>query len=120
MLDDILWLQSHHFEHVGHWSRASNKLQRYVDIQRVPGIYAFAVDGTLCYIGKATRLRSRLRGYNRSLGPELETRPFRKAHKGISEKIAGDESVDVWVYYHAHLLLPLKHRTRLPCLIARR
>ena len=53
------------------------------------------IDGTLWYLGKAARLRSRLRGYNRSLAVETD-RPFRRAHHGILAAWRADQIVDVW------------------------
>jgi hypothetical protein len=68
----------------------------------IPGVYAFVVDGRIFYIGKATRLRSRLRGYNRSLwSPERIRKELRRAHRGIGKTVKADGIVDVWIYEHS-------------------
>ena len=93
--EDIRWLETNGFRRVGHWSRPLPKLQR-EPLDRVPGVYAFVVDGELRYLGKADRLRSRVRAYNRSFA-ELIKRAPRKAHVGIRDTWNLDKTVEVWV-----------------------
>jgi excinuclease UvrABC nuclease subunit len=97
----LAWLATEQFKHTGLWSSGAKKLHRSDPIEPVAGIYAFVVDGTIVYIGKATRLRSRVRAYNRSLAPETNKRPFRRAHLGIREMLDRIKQVDVWVFDHA-------------------
>jgi len=97
-MTDLEWLVSNGFERVGCWAKPAQKLLRTPEgdeLRRKPGIYAFIIDGTLWYLGKAARLRSRLRGYNRSLAVETN-RPFRRAHRGILAAWRVDQIVDVW------------------------
>jgi excinuclease UvrABC nuclease subunit len=101
-MSDVQWLIDAGFQHVGRWSSQSNRLQRLTTIVKSPGVYAFVVNGDLFYLGKATRLRSRLRQYNRALLPPSETRPFRTAHKGIRAIVQSLGNVDVWVFKHSN------------------
>ena len=97
-MTDLEWLVSNGFERVGCWGKPSPKLLRTPagdELRRKPGICEFIVNGTLCYVGKAARVRSRLRGYNRSLAVETN-RPFRRAYRGILAAWCAGQIVDVW------------------------
>ena len=98
-MSDIEWLREREFRHAGHWSAPDAKLQRLAPIEAHTGIYAFVVDGTIVYIGKATRLRSRLRQYNRALGPATP-RGFRQVHRGLQDSWNGQVTIDVWIHRH--------------------
>jgi excinuclease UvrABC nuclease subunit len=99
MPDDIAWLKDRGFEPVGRWSGLSNKLEHLTRIARAPGVYVFVVNGMIRYIGKASRLRSRLRQYNRSF--KHSERPLRRSHRGISEIVEDRGAVDVWVFNYS-------------------
>jgi excinuclease UvrABC nuclease subunit len=60
------WLLAKGFVLVGSWSDQASKLDAR-SLERAPGIYAYVVGERIRYIGKATRLRSRVRSYNRAL-----------------------------------------------------
>ena len=98
-MSDLAWLTERGFKHVGDWTHSYAKLRRSFPIKASCGIYAFVVNDIIVYIGKATRLRSRLRQYNRAFGPET-ARGFRKVHLGLKEQLESQKTVDVWVYYH--------------------
>ena len=95
----VAWLLANGFQPIGCWSAASPKLQRLIDLQKNPGVYAFVVNDRFVYIGKATNIRGRLRGYNRSLLPEPSP-PFRMVHQMIRETVQADGTVEAWVHMH--------------------
>jgi excinuclease UvrABC nuclease subunit len=99
-MSDTQWLTNAGFKRVGCWSSQSNKLQHLVVIAKSPSVYTFVVNRELFYLGKATRLRSRLRQYNRALSAPSESRPFRAAHKGIGAVVKSRDNVEVWVFEH--------------------
>ena len=87
-MTDLEWLVSNGFERVGCWARPAPKLLRTPtgdELRRQPGIYAFIIDGTLRYLGKAAHIRSRLRGYNRSLA--VETTGRSAGHIAVSSQL---------------------------------
>ena len=97
-MTDLEWLVSNGFERVGCWGKPASKLLRKPagdELRRKPGIYEFIVNGTLCYVGKAARVRSQLRGYNRSLAVETN-RPLRRAYRRILAAWCAGQIVDVW------------------------
>ncbi len=97
--DHLAWLLTNGFQSIGCWSADSSKLQRQIDLQKRPGVYAFVVNDRIAYIGKATNIRGRLRGYNRSLLPEPSP-PFRLVHQMIRETIEANGIVEAWVHMH--------------------
>ena len=94
----MAWLDANDFTHIGCWVHGEVKLQRHILIKPLPGIYAYVVDWRVRYIGRADRLRGRVRAYNRSLLPQGKRR-FRKVHRGISGIVTAKGVVDVWVHY---------------------
>ena len=63
-----------------------------------PGVYAWRVNGAVVYVGKATKLRSRLRGYRNNVRKISDGRPyrrgepegFRRIHRALAEaRMAG-------------------------------
>ena len=84
------------FGRVGWWSAPGLKLQHDVRIPALPGFYAYVVEGRLRYIGKAARLRSRTRSYNRALRPPT-SREFRNVHRGIAKAWREEKTVEVYV-----------------------
>jgi excinuclease UvrABC nuclease subunit len=98
-VSDLDWLNKKGFRRIGRWTDVVAKLERFERLEREPGVYAFVVDGQLRYLGKATSLRSGLRGYNRSLKPETK-RGFRKVHKRILETVMDGTIVEVWIWRH--------------------
>ena len=84
MPGDFVWLENHQFRRYGSWKPGGGKLQRGDLGRKIPGLYAFVVDGLVQYIGKAeTHLRGRVRNYNRCL-IDNPLRPHRDAHGGIA------------------------------------
>lgn len=94
--DHVAWLVANGFKQIGCWSAASSKLQRHIYLEKRPGVYAFIVNDRIEYIGKATNIRGRLRGYNRSLLPE-PSHPFRLVHQMIRQTVEADGTVEAWV-----------------------
>jgi hypothetical protein len=68
-INDINWLEARGFLFIGHWSNPTRGLQHRARLSPTAGIYAFIVNKTIRYVGMTTRVRSRVRDYNRSLGP---------------------------------------------------
>jgi hypothetical protein len=97
--DHVALLVANGFKRIGSWSVASSKLQRCINLEKRPGVYAFVVNDRIEYIGKATNIRGRLRGYNRSLLPE-PTPPFRLVHQMIRQTVEADGTVEAWVFMH--------------------
>jgi hypothetical protein len=98
-MEDTAWLRERGFGHVGSCIGSEVKLRRLERLERAPGVYAFVVENKVRYVGKATRLRSRRRGYDRSLKPETKRR-FRKLHKLIARAVTQGAAVDVWIWRH--------------------
>ena len=68
-----------------------------VILRKIPGLYAFVVDGLVQYIRKAeTHLRGRVRNYNRCL-IDNPLRPHRDAHGGIARALKKGKTVDVYI-----------------------
>ena len=95
-MTDLDWLLAKGFVPVGFWSAQASKLHAPL-LERVPGIYAYLVGARIRYIGKATRLRSRVRSYNRALAAPTG-REFRGVHHGILRAWRAGKKIDVWVY----------------------
>jgi excinuclease UvrABC nuclease subunit len=91
------WLNAHQFEFYGSWSPDDRKLRRCPLGRNVPGVYAFVVDGTIQYLGKAGHMRGRIRAYRRAFQP-VSTRPFRGAHKGIRASLKNGRAVHVLIF----------------------
>jgi excinuclease UvrABC nuclease subunit len=96
MRDDIAWLKERDFAHVGTWVDHDTKLSA-PTLDRVPGIYVYVVQNRIRYLGKAARLRSRVRSYNRALGAET-SRIFRKVHNSMRSTWKANDVIDVWAY----------------------
>jgi hypothetical protein len=94
--DDIFWLEASGFARIGRWAQPDRKLQRDVSLKPIAAIYAFVVSERLCYLGKASSSRSRIRSYNRSLTP-LSLRKLREVHCRIQETWNACHPVDVWL-----------------------
>jgi len=66
-----------------------------------PGVYAWRIDGVVVYVGKASRLRSRLREYRNNIGKIGDGRPyrrgepggFRRVHRALAEARAAGRAV---------------------------
>ena len=103
--DDAEWLRRENFVLVGHWLHPEAKLQRIerppstLSTPSTPAIYAFVVDGVVRYVGKATYLRSRLRGYNRAMRPGTP-RKFRRVHKHLFGEWTRGKKIDIWACHH--------------------
>jgi|SRR5215469_7320695 len=97
MPGDFVWLENHQFRRYGSWKPGGGKLQRGDLGRKIPGLYAFVVDGLVQYIGKAeTHLRGRVRNYNRCL-IDNPLRPHRDAHGGIARALKEGKTVDVYI-----------------------
>lgn len=99
LADDAEWLRRENFVLAGHWLHPEAKLQRIERPPSTPAIYAFVVDGVVRYVGKATYLRSRLRGYNRAMRPEAP-RKFRKVHERLHAEWVCGKRIEAWVCHH--------------------
>jgi excinuclease UvrABC nuclease subunit len=95
-MTDMDWLLARGFVLVGSWSDQRSKLHA-PSLERAPGIYAYVVGERIRYIGKGTRLRSRVRSYNRALATPTD-RAFREVHHGILRAWQAGKKIDVWVY----------------------
>jgi hypothetical protein len=70
-----------------------------------PGIYAWHVDGRLVYVGKATKLRSRIREYRNNIERIRSGRPyrrgnvdgFRRIHRELARAVEAGVSVSISV-----------------------
>ena len=97
--DDAEWLRRENFVLVGHWLHPEAKLQRIERPPSTPAIYAFVVGRVVRYVGKATHLRSRLRGYNRAMKPET-ARNFRRVHERLLWEWTRGERIEAWACHH--------------------
>jgi hypothetical protein len=67
-------------------------------IQGKAGVFAFVVDGQVCYIGSSRRLDEALGRYpRRAFGPSTAT-PLRKVHKGVRETFAAGRVVGIYAF----------------------
>ena len=85
------------FKPLDAWTSPASRVHRHSHIHHQPGLYAFVVDGVVCYVGQAERLHRRLRNYsNRCFGAAQGKDP-RACHVGIVEAIGSGRHVHVWV-----------------------
>lgn len=94
-MSDLDWLNARAFTHIGYWSPPDLKLKRLSKLHREQGVYAFVVGDRVRYLGKATSIRSRLRGYNRATDPN-HPRPPRTVHTAIHQSWGAGARIDVW------------------------
>ena len=85
------------FELVGEWSTSESLVHRAPSIKRKPGIYAFAIQENVCYIGMAKTLHRRLRAYgNRCFRPSPNSAALRICHEKTIETVSAGDTVQVY------------------------
>jgi excinuclease UvrABC nuclease subunit len=95
-MTSVAWLEELNFRYVGRWIEAGSVVHRLAWLRRQPGIYAFVANGEVVYIGKATRLHSRLRNYSRRSFSTNTRKALRRVHGGIRSTIGDGIAVDVY------------------------
>lgn len=85
------------FELVGEWSTSESLVHQAPSIKRKRGIYAFATEENVCYIGMAKTLHKRLRNYgNRCFRPSPRSAALRFCHEKIVETVSAGGTVQVY------------------------
>lgn len=88
-------LLSDGFTRVGAWPAETQSLHRVQWIKYRPGVYAFIVEGSVMYVGKAGCLHRRLRNYGRRCF-QPGARKLRACHSGILAAIGDGHTVEVY------------------------
>jgi excinuclease UvrABC nuclease subunit len=91
------WLEERSFRFVGNWIETGSVVHRLAWLRRQPGVYAFVANNEVVYIGKATRLHSRLRNYSRRSFGAYSRKALRRVHEGIRSTISTKAAVSVYV-----------------------